>query len=125
MKEARKAKSIQCLIIKARFEAYRLLNNVLVDVYAKQESLNCASEVFNRMPNKDVVSWTSLVTGYVHNDCYEEALKLFCDMKIRGIHPDQVIVASILSACAELSFGIWAASSCKLHEVWPPIIPIS
>ncbi|GKV13068.1 hypothetical protein SLEP1_g24140 [Rubroshorea leprosula] len=90
--------------VKARpFEAYRLVNNVLVDVYAKQESLNCASELFNRMPNKDVVSWTSLVRGYVHNDCYEEALKLFCGMKIRGIHPDQVIVASILSACAELT----------------------
>ena len=79
------------------------MNNALVDMYAKQGNLDCAFQVFNHMPNKDVVSWTSLVIGYAHNDCHEEALKLFCEMRMAGIYPDHVVLAGILSACAELT----------------------
>jgi pentatricopeptide repeat protein len=59
--------------------------------------------VFSKMVDKDVVSWTSLVTGYSHNGSYEEAIKLFCKMRISGVYPDQIAVASVLSACAELT----------------------
>ncbi|KAK3194875.1 hypothetical protein Dsin_026185 [Dipteronia sinensis] len=63
------------------------------------------------MQDKDVISWTSLVTGFAHNGSCEEALKYFCDMRIAGICPDQIVVASILSACAELtSVGVRATN---------------
>ncbi|GLT79575.1 hypothetical protein SLA2020_510580 [Shorea laevis] len=103
MKDMRNARSIHCLIIKTGFEDYKLVNNALVDMYAKQGSSDCAMQVFNHMPDKDVVTWTSLVTGYSCNGSYEEALKLFCGMQTAGIYPDHVIVASILSSCAELT----------------------
>lgn len=102
-KNTRNAKSIHCLIIKTGFDSSKPVNNALVDMYAKQGSLDCAMAVFNHMPDKDVVSWTSLVTGYSHNGSYEEALKLFCDLRSAGLFPDHVIVASILSVCAELT----------------------
>ncbi|KAL5796255.1 hypothetical protein ACOSQ2_001075 [Xanthoceras sorbifolium] len=97
------AKSVHCLIIKTGFEAYKLVNNALVDMYAKRGSLGCAFTVFNHMQDKDVISWTSLVTGCAHNGSFEEALKYFCDMRIAGICPDPIVVASILSACAEMT----------------------
>ncbi|TXG62805.1 hypothetical protein EZV62_009799 [Acer yangbiense] len=101
--DMKNAKSVHCLIIKTGFEAYKLVNNALVDMYAKRGSLGCAFTVFNHMQDKDVISWTSLVTGCAHNGSCEEALKYFCDMRIAGICPDQIVVASILSACAELT----------------------
>ena len=73
-KDMKNAMLVHCLIVKTGFEAYKLVNNALVDMYAKQGNLDCAFQVFNHMPNKDVVSWTSLVTGYAHNDHHEEAL---------------------------------------------------
>lgn len=97
------AKSVHCLIVKTGFEAYKLVSNALVDVYAKGGELGSAFEVFNSMMYRDVVSWTSLVTGYAYNGSYEEALKLFCQMRIAGVDPDQTITASVLSACAELT----------------------
>ncbi|XP_022757221.1 pentatricopeptide repeat-containing protein At2g03880, mitochondrial [Durio zibethinus] len=103
MKDMKNAMSVQCLIVKTGFQAYKLVNNALVDMYAKQGNLDCAFQVFNHMPNKDVVSWTSLVTGYAHNGRHEAALKLFCDMRIAGICPDHIVLASILSACSELT----------------------
>ncbi|KAJ4727005.1 Pentatricopeptide repeat-containing protein [Melia azedarach] len=97
------AKSVHCLIVQTGFEGYNSVNNALVDMYAKQGSLGCALTVFNCMQDKDVISWTSLVTGCAHNGSYEEALKYFCAMRTTGICPDQIVVASILSACAALT----------------------
>ncbi|KAI9086976.1 hypothetical protein K1719_031137 [Acacia pycnantha] len=97
------AKSVHCLVIKTGFENYQLVSNALVDMYAKIGDLNCAYAVFSHMQEKDVVTWTSLVTGYAHNGFHEESLKMFCDMRIVGIKPDQFVVASALSACAELT----------------------
>jgi len=97
------AKSVHCLVIKTGFENYKLVSNAIVDMYAKTGELNCAYAVFEKMLEKDVISWTSLVTGYAQNGSHEESLKIFRDMRIAGVNPDQFIVASILSACAELT----------------------
>ncbi|WCJ23158.1 Tetratricopeptide repeat (TPR)-like superfamily protein [Euphorbia peplus] len=97
------AKCIHSSILKTGFVAYKLVNNALVDMYAKQGKLDCAFMVFNQMPDKDVISWTSLITGYSYNGSHEEAIKLFCNMRIVGVFPDQIALASVLSACAELT----------------------
>ncbi|KAI6680598.1 hypothetical protein NL676_034479 [Syzygium grande] len=96
-------KSVHCLILKTRFEAYRIVSNALIDMYAKQREITCACEVFKCMLDKDVISWTSLVTGYAHNGFSEEALRLFYGMTVEGIYPDEMVVASILGASAELT----------------------
>ncbi|KAL4562719.1 hypothetical protein LXL04_026749 [Taraxacum kok-saghyz] len=98
------SKSIHCLALKTGFvKGHIRISNALVDMYAKQGELECAHKVFDEMPERDVVSWTSLVTGYAYNNTHEEALKLFCEMRDSGIKPDQIVTASILSSCAELT----------------------
>ncbi|XP_059634125.1 pentatricopeptide repeat-containing protein At2g03880, mitochondrial [Cornus florida] len=103
LKDMKNAKSVHSLIVKTGFEDYKLVSNALVDMYAKLGDLGSAFQVFNSMLDRDVISWTSLVTGYAHNESYIEALKLFCEMRIEGIDPDQIVTASVLSACAELT----------------------
>ncbi|KAJ9550279.1 hypothetical protein OSB04_014324 [Centaurea solstitialis] len=103
LNEANASKSVHCLAIKTGFSEYVLVSNALVDMYAKKGELRCAFEVFDNMAEKDVVSWTSLVTGYTHNNAHDEALKLFCEMRVSGIKPDPIVTASILSSCAELT----------------------
>ncbi|KAL6180137.1 hypothetical protein ACLB2K_046804 [Fragaria x ananassa] len=103
LKEVKNAVAIHCLIVKTGFEVYQLVGNALVDMYAKLGNIEFAVEMFGYMPDKDVISWTSLVTGYAQNGSHEKALKLFCEMRDAGIYPDHFIIASILSACAELT----------------------
>ncbi|KAI4351636.1 hypothetical protein L6164_005979 [Bauhinia variegata] len=69
-------KSSHCLIIKTGFENHRTVGNALIDAYAKTGNLNCAYLVFNQMLEKDIISWTSLVTGYACHGFYEESLKM-------------------------------------------------
>lgn len=103
LKNMKNAMAIHCLIVKTGFEVYQLVGNALVDMYAKQGNIESALEVFKHMPDKDVISWTSLVTGYAQNGTHEKAIELFCEMRDAGIYPDQFVIASILSACAELT----------------------
>ncbi|XP_057980463.1 pentatricopeptide repeat-containing protein At2g03880, mitochondrial [Malania oleifera] len=103
MMDVKSADSIHCLIAKSGFEAYQHVSNALVDMYAKHRNLGSAIKVFNQMKVRDVISWTSLVTGHAHNGFHEEAIKLFSNMRIAGIFPDQFVFASVLSTCAELT----------------------
>ncbi|XP_077234567.1 tetratricopeptide repeat (TPR)-like superfamily protein [Tasmannia lanceolata] len=101
--DVKNGKSVHCLIVKSGFEAYKHVSNALVDMYAKVGSLECSLGVFDKMSERDVVSWTSLITGYAHRGFHEEALKLFCQMRIAGIESDEFVIASALSACAGLT----------------------
>ncbi|VVB06471.1 unnamed protein product [Arabis nemorensis] len=101
--EMKIASSVHCLIVKTGYGTYKLVNNALVDMYAKRGIMDSALKVFEGMIDKDVISWTALVTGNTHNGSYEEALKLFCAMRAGGISPDQFVTASVLSASAELT----------------------
>lgn len=101
--EMKIASSAHCLIVKTGYATYKLVNNALVDMYAKRGIMGSALKVFEGMIEKDVISWTALVTGNTHNGFYEEALKLFCNMRVGGIYPDQIVTASVLSASAELT----------------------
>ncbi|CAH9116833.1 unnamed protein product [Cuscuta europaea] len=102
-KDVRNGKCVHSLIIKSGYDSYRLVSNAVVDMYAKQEELIYAKEVFKGIMDKDVVSWTSLVTGYAHNGMHEESLMLFREMMSADVTPDVIIFASILSSCAEIA----------------------
>ncbi|KAL0724597.1 hypothetical protein Bca4012_039196 [Brassica carinata] len=97
------ASSVHYLIVKTGYRTYKLVNNALVDMYGKRGIMDSAVKVFERMVEKEVISWTALVTGNTHNGSYEETLKVLCNMRAEGdISPDQFITASVLSASAEL-----------------------
>ncbi|XP_058104817.1 pentatricopeptide repeat-containing protein At2g03880, mitochondrial [Magnolia sinica] len=96
-------KSIHGSIIKSGFEASKHVGNALIDMYAKCGSLEYALGAFDKMPERDVISWTALITGYGQHGFHENALKLFSQMRIERIESDAFVIASVLSACAGLT----------------------
>ncbi|KAI5079693.1 hypothetical protein GOP47_0005172 [Adiantum capillus-veneris] len=76
------------------------LGNSLVNMYGRCGSLEDALEVFSRMPEHNLVSWSSLITLYTQHDLTEEALQLFEQMLSAGVTPDKVIFLCILPVCA-------------------------
>eukprot|EP01018_Ginkgo_biloba_P027263 Gb_11025 [translate_table: standard] len=99
-------KQVHAHIIKTGFEFDVFVGTALVDVYAKCESIEAAIKVFGTMPVRNLVTWNTMIAGYVQNGHDEEALILFCQMQQACIIPDQFNLASILGACAGLAvFG--------------------
>ncbi|KAK6919942.1 Pentatricopeptide repeat [Dillenia turbinata] len=77
--------------------------NSLIAGYARRGDLGKAKELFDRMSFKNVVSWTSMISGYSQNGHYMEALSMFLRMeKEKEIRPNEVTLASVLPACANL-----------------------
>ncbi|CAN0896380.1 Pentatricopeptide repeat-containing protein At4g37170 [Linum grandiflorum] len=75
--------------------------SALVHLYSKCGNMVSAERVFKMMENPDLVSWTSLITGYAQNGLPNEALRLFeLLLKSDKVRPDHVTFVGVLSACA-------------------------
>ncbi|KAI5071883.1 hypothetical protein GOP47_0014134 [Adiantum capillus-veneris] len=90
-----------------------LVGNALVDMYAKCGSFSKAHDVFDKLPSRNVVSWTTLIAGYAEHGQGEKALKCFEQMRQEGVHPNAITFLCSLKAC-----GIAKASDKgrELHE---------
>nr|XP_010908164.1 pentatricopeptide repeat-containing protein At2g29760, chloroplastic [Elaeis guineensis] len=97
-----KAKGIHEEAIKFGLDSDLLLGNVLVDTYGKCGFSEGARRVFNDIPEKDVVSWTSLVAAYVNCRLPIEALQAFRDMLSSGMKPNSVTLSTVLRVCSGL-----------------------
>ncbi|KAL8500630.1 hypothetical protein ACS0TY_020275 [Phlomoides rotata] len=79
-----------------------LITNIIINMYAKCGDMSHARQVFENMRNDDLVSWNSILNGYVENQTYQEAMELFRRMKIK-FQPDSVTYVALLSICTELT----------------------
>ncbi|KAK7282328.1 hypothetical protein RIF29_11007 [Crotalaria pallida] len=61
-----------------------ILNNALIDAYGKCSKPKLCFSVFCFMPERDVVSWTSMVVAYTRASRLEEACKVFKDMPVKN-----------------------------------------
>ncbi|XP_020231318.1 pentatricopeptide repeat-containing protein At4g30700 [Cajanus cajan] len=74
----------------------------LVDVYCKFSRVAYARKVFDKMPERDTVSWNTMITGLVRNCCYDDTFRVFRDMVAQGVRLDSTTVATVLPAVAEM-----------------------
>ncbi|KAL2344043.1 hypothetical protein Fmac_005328 [Flemingia macrophylla] len=85
----------------------------LVTFYAKSCAPRVARKVFDEMPQRGVVAWNSMISGYEQNGLANEALAVFRRMVESRVEPDSTTFVSVLSACSQLGsleLGCW------LHE---------
>ncbi|KAL5975659.1 Pentatricopeptide repeat-containing protein, chloroplastic [Asimina triloba] len=75
--------------------------NMLIDMYSKCSCIDKAWEVFNQMPEKNVISWTSMILGFRTNNRSFEALNLFRKIQF-DCKPNAVTLVAALSTCASI-----------------------
>eukprot|EP01018_Ginkgo_biloba_P008769 Gb_30993 [translate_table: standard] len=78
-------KEIHKEIIRSGFQSNVFVGSALVDMYVKCEDTDDAVQVFDRMPERNVVSWTAMISGYAQIGYVDEALKLFEKMPERNV----------------------------------------
>ncbi|XP_073283351.1 pentatricopeptide repeat-containing protein At3g12770-like isoform X2 [Primulina huaijiensis] len=74
--------------------------NHLINLYSKCKAFSQACKLIEENHEQDVVSWSSLISGYAKNGLSEEALLTFRKMHISGIRCNEFTFSSILKACA-------------------------
>ncbi|KAK4337982.1 hypothetical protein RND71_042469 [Anisodus tanguticus] len=75
------------------------ITNALIDMYAKCGSIELAREVFDRLPSRSVVSWTSIIGACASHGHGRDAVEFFSRMKEEGIRPNSFTFTTVLTAC--------------------------
>lgn len=66
--------------------------------------------MFDEIPEKNVVSWTAIICGYIESGCFGEAVGLFRGLLEMGLRPDSFTLVRVLYACSrvgDLDSGRW------------------
>ncbi|BBG99063.1 Pentatricopeptide repeat superfamily protein [Prunus dulcis] len=75
------------------------VTNALIDMYAKCGNIDLAKNVFQGLPHKSVVSWTSIIGACASHGHGDDALMLFSMMKEQGTKPNSFTFTAVLTAC--------------------------
>jgi pentatricopeptide repeat protein len=76
-------------------------------MYAKCGSIEDARRVFNGMSLQDVVSWSSMIMGYVKCGEGQKALDLFQQMQSKGVRAARLC-------------HLFGSAKCMCKHVWTP-----
>ncbi|XP_043700411.1 pentatricopeptide repeat-containing protein At5g15340, mitochondrial [Telopea speciosissima] len=80
-------------------DLHLMVGTGLVDMYAKCGRINTASQVFERMAYRNVVTWNAMLSGLAMHGRGKDVLSLFPRM-VSEAQPDDITFVSILSACS-------------------------
>ncbi|KAL3830473.1 hypothetical protein ACJIZ3_019275 [Penstemon smallii] len=81
------------------------VGSALVHMYSKCGYLLEAVQVFDSMPERNLVSWKAIIVAYAKNGLCGEALKLMYRMQAEGIAVDDYILSTVLTACGDFKWN--------------------
>ncbi|KAI9071778.1 hypothetical protein K1719_038942 [Acacia pycnantha] len=119
--------------MKCGMDSYLLVGNAIMSMYTKCENIEKAikdiiswtamitafSQIgdiekawgyFDNMPERNVITWNTMLSMYVQNGGWEEGLKLFISMRIKGIEQDWITFTISMSACTDVKLGMQVVS---------------
>ncbi|KAJ6981710.1 pentatricopeptide repeat-containing protein [Populus alba x Populus x berolinensis] len=92
-------RSVHALAVKACVEGDIFVGSALVDMYGKCGSIEDCEQVFHEMPERNLVSWNAMISGYAHQGDVDMAMTLFEEMQSEAV-PNYVTLICVLSACS-------------------------
>ncbi|XP_057481295.1 pentatricopeptide repeat-containing protein At5g39680-like [Actinidia eriantha] len=89
--------------------------NSLINLYSKCGQIKIARQLFDEMRERNVVSWSGLMAGYLHNGFPLEVLRLFKTMAlVDDFRPNEYVLATVLSSCSDCG-SILEGMQCHGH----------
>ncbi|CAO2818251.1 unnamed protein product [Amaranthus hypochondriacus] len=92
-----------------RIHAYMESNNIpktknvctaLIDMYAKCGRIDSAIQVFEKIPNRDVHNFTSMISSLSIHGLGKDALRVFSEMLGEGVKPNEITMLGVLNGCS-------------------------
>ncbi|KAL0426978.1 UNVERIFIED_CONTAM: putative pentatricopeptide repeat-containing protein, mitochondrial [Sesamum latifolium] len=91
---------IHAHLIKLRLSHDPKHRNHLINLYSKCKVFSDARKLIEECHEPDLVSWSSLISGYAQNGLGEEALLAFREMHVLGVKCNEFTFPSVLKACS-------------------------
>ncbi|XP_039114157.1 putative pentatricopeptide repeat-containing protein At3g05240 [Dioscorea cayenensis subsp. rotundata] len=106
LKSLEQGRWIHGYLVKCGFFPCIVIENSLMDMYAKLEQVDSANLVFRKMENRDIISWNTLMSSFVKNDRAHEVLQYLSEIHSKcsdDLLPDFVTILSSIDACSEIA----------------------
>ncbi|WZZ49138.1 hypothetical protein YC2023_049245 [Brassica napus] len=111
-------RQIQVDVLKHGFASDVYVGNNLIHLYGSCKKTSDARKVFDEMPDRNVVSWNSIMTAFVENGKFNLANECFLEMIGARFCPDETTMVVLLSACVgNLSLGKLVHSQVMVREL--------
>lgn len=104
---------MHCSALKHGLDSHEFVRSALIHMYGMVTDIETASQLFEEIPEPELVAWNIIIDCHVGCGKYKEALNLFLRMFASGIEPDEATILVTLSACsalAALDSGRWVHS---------------
>ncbi|XP_050258184.1 pentatricopeptide repeat-containing protein At2g03380, mitochondrial-like [Quercus robur] len=93
-------KEIHCYLLRRGIESNVSVSNSLIATYAKCGDIDSSTTLFEKMLERDKVSWNSIILGFGMHGHTDEMFVLFKKMTETGMKPDHATFTALLSACS-------------------------
>lgn len=100
-------KAVHAHVINAGYESITVVGTALVKMYAKCGSYRDCRQVFEKLVNRDLIAWNTMIGGLAEGGGWEEASEVYYQMQREGIMPNKVTYVSILNACVNSAALHW------------------
>jgi pentatricopeptide repeat protein len=77
----------------------------LLNLYAKWGAMGDAVKVFDRMPRRDCIAWSTMVAGFANAGQPAEAIEMYRRMRDDGLDGDEVVMVGLIKACGDVRMG--------------------
>ncbi|KAI3471805.1 hypothetical protein Pfo_028458 [Paulownia fortunei] len=94
--------SLHCLTLKYGLSSDLAVANCFLSMYVHCGSIGSARKLFYEIPEKSLITWNAMISGYSQNGLGTEVLDLYRNMQSLGVCPDEVTLVGVLSSCANL-----------------------
>ncbi|KAL3538102.1 hypothetical protein ACH5RR_001468 [Cinchona calisaya] len=107
-------KMVHGLVVLSGYGREITVGNALITAYFRCGCFDSGKQVFDEMMERNVITWTAVISGLVQNEFYEESLDLFVEMYHGSVSPNYLTFLSALSACAGLQA---LKEGCQIHGI--------
>ncbi|XP_058105881.1 pentatricopeptide repeat-containing protein At4g13650 [Magnolia sinica] len=97
-----KGRELHSYVIKAGHSSDVIIEGSLLDLYVKCADIETAHEFFDTTYRENVVLWNVMLVAYGQMGNLRESFKLFSEMQVEGMEPNQYTYPSILRTCTAL-----------------------
>ena len=95
-------KQVHVHIIKDGLSSNGSVGTALIDMYAKCRCLEDADVTLNELTERDLLTWTTIISNYAQSNQGEKVVKCFSQMQQEGLKPNEFTFSSCLSGCSSL-----------------------
>ncbi|XP_022761099.1 pentatricopeptide repeat-containing protein At5g43790 isoform X2 [Durio zibethinus] len=100
-------------VVKCNIKLNYYVGTALISMYSKCGCLDLAYQLFDQLPERDILCYNAMIGGFAIHGYGHRALELYEKMKIQGLVPDDVTFVVTMCACSHVGL---VEKGCKIFE---------